>query len=378
MLNASYSDLFSLFGMLLGVQALWQLSKNWSRMGQDSITSEDRSLALRLALFVGVPLGVLLHELGHSLATWQLGGTVATFQWRYMWGYIIPSGAFSLAGKWWISFSGNLVSILLGLLPLLWVSRIRHRFWGEVVYQFIFIQLLYALILYPLMSLPSQKGDWAFIYHPYFLTKPYGMLTLAIHCLLLWGLRQLYHSRRVLRWRLSRQPHLLETWHDLEEKVSLEPGSLQPRLNLFYFLINRQETYEAKRIYRQIQRMAGDDVRVKVAQVAIAYSQRAYGQAIRTGRRLLSMDLSSEDRLRLYRLLSYALYNLRQMSEALTYASQGVEADPRDYRIRSMRAQIYQAMNRQLDAKADLEVALGSAPDEESRLWVKQLLNRLT
>lgn len=378
MLNHSYSDLFSLFGIFLGVQALWQLSKNWSRIGQDSVTSEDQNLALRLALFVAVPLGVLFHELGHSLATWQLGGTVETFQWRYMWGYIIPSGAFSLAGKWWISLSGNLVSILVGLLPLLWVSHIHHRFWGEVVYQFIFIQLIYALIVYPLMSLPSQQGDWAFIYHPYFLTQPYGMLTLATHCVLLWGLWQLYHSRRVLRWRLSRQPHLLETWHNLEAQVSLEPEKLQNRLNLLYFLVNAQESHEAKRINRQIQWMARGDVRAKVAQVALAYSRRAYGQAIRTGRRLLSMDLSSEDRLRLYRLLSYSLYNLHRTSEALAYATQGIEADPHDYRIRCKRAQIYRAMNLPLDAKADLEVALASAPDEESRLWVKQLLNGLT
>jgi tetratricopeptide (TPR) repeat protein len=378
MLNASYSDLFSLFGIFLGVQALWQLSKNGSRIGQDSVTSEDQNLALRLALFVGVPLGVLLHEWGHSLATWQLGGTVENFQWRYMWGYIIPSGAFSLAGKWWISLSGNLVSILLGLLPLLWVSRIRHRFWAEVVYQFIFIQLVYALILYPLMSLLSQQGDWAFIYNIYFLTQLYGLLTLIAHGALLWSLRQLYHSRRVMRWRLARQPLVLENWNNLEAKVALEPENLQNRLNLLYFLVNAQESHEAKRIYRQVRRMAGDDVRAKVAQVALAYSRRAYGQAIRTGRRLLSADLSSEDQLRLYRLLSYSLYNLRRTSEALTYANQGVEADPRDYRIRCMRAQIYRAMNRQLDAKADLEVALVSAPDEESRLWVKQILSGLT
>lgn len=378
MLNASYSDLFSLFGIFLGVQALWQLFKQGAKLGQDSVTSEDRALAQRLALFVGVPLGVLLHELGHSLATWQLGGTVETFQWRYMWGYIIPSGDFSLAGKWWISFSGNLVSILLGLLPMLWMPHIRQRFWGEVVYQFIFIQLVYALILYPLMSFLSQQGDWAFIYNIYFLTQPYGVLTLIAHGTLLWGLWQLYHSRRVVRWRLSSQPLLLETWHNLEAQVALEPDNLQPRLNLFYFLINHQERHEAKRINRQVQRMAGDDVRAQVAQVALAYSRRAYGQVFRTGRRLLSAELSFEDRLRLYRLLSYSLYNLRRTSEALTYANQGIEADPHDYRIRCMRAQIYRAMNRQLDAKADLEVALVSAPDEESRLWVKQLLSGLT
>jgi hypothetical protein len=376
MLNANYSDLFSLFGIFLCLQSLWQLSKHWSRIGQDSVTAQDQALAQRLALFVGVPLGVLLHELGHSLATWQLGGTVETFQWRFLWGYIIPSGNFSVAGLWWIALSGNLVSIVLGLLPIPWMPHIRQRFWGEVVYSFICIQLVYALIGYPLLSLGSQQGDWAFIYN--FSIQPYATLTLVAHSALLLSLRHLYYSRKVLRWRLARQADTLEIWKNLEAQIASEPNNLQPRLTLFYFLLNHQELHHAKRINQQIRRMAGDDNRVKVAQVALAYARRAYRQAFRTGRSLLSVDQTAEDELRLYRLVSFSLYNLHRPSEALTYADQGLGKDPHDYRLRCTRARVYQAMNRHSEAKVDLEVALKSAPDEESRLWVKQLMSSLT
>jgi hypothetical protein len=374
MLNSNSSDLFSLFGIVLCLQSLWQLSQSWSRIGQASVTAQDQALAQRLALFVGVPLGVLLHELGHSLATWQLGGTVKTFQWRFLWGYIIPAGDFSPVGMWWIAFSGNLVSILLGLLPILWLPHIRKRFWGEVVYSFICIQLVYALIAYPLLSLLSQQGDWAFIYNIYFLTRPYVLLTLIAHGILLWGLRKLYYSRRVLRWRLARQAHVLETWQNLEVQIASEPENLQPRLTLLYFLLNHQELHHAKRIHRQLRSIAGDDNRVKVAQVALTYARHADGKVLRTGRRLLSSDLSAEDELRLYRLLSFALYNLHRPSESLTYADLGLAKDPYDYRLRCTRARVYRAMNRHSEAKVDLEVALESAPDEESRLWVKRLL----
>jgi Peptidase M50B-like len=298
MLNPSYSDLFSLFGIFFCIQSLLQLSKRWSRIGKDPVTAEDQSLAQRLAIFVGIPIGVLLHELGHSLATWQLGGTVETFQWRFMWGYIIPSGDFSPAGMWWISFSGNLVSIVLGLLPILWITHIRERFWSEVVYNFICVQLVYALIYYPVVSLLSQQGDWVNIYNFYALTQPYGALTLIAHIALLLSLRQLYYSRSVMRWRLARQDQTLEDWKHLEAQVATEPNNLQPRLNLLYFLLSNQELHQAKRVNQQIQRLAGDDNRVKVAQVAFAYMRHAYGKVLRLGRRLLSFDLLEEDRLR--------------------------------------------------------------------------------
>jgi hypothetical protein len=377
MLNPGYSDLFSLFGIFFCIQSLLQLSKRWSRIGKDPVTSEDQSLAQRLAIFVGVPLGVLLHELGHSLATWQLGGTLETFQWRFMWGYIIPSGDFSPAGIWWISFSGNLVSIILGLLPILWITHIRERFWSEVVYNFICVQLVYALIYYPVVSLLSQQGDWVNIYNFYALTQPYGAPTLITHIALLSTLRQLYYSRPVLRWRLARQDQTLEDWKKLEAQVALDPDKLQPRLNLLYFLLGNQELHQAKRVNRQIQRLARDDNRVKVAQVAFAYTRHAYGKVLRLGRRLLSVDLLEEDKLRLYRLLAISLYSLRRPSEALTYADQGLAAAPQDFRLRCTRIILYQAMKRQSDAKADLEIALDLAPNKEGKLWVEKMLSDL-
>jgi tetratricopeptide (TPR) repeat protein len=381
MINPSYSDLFSLFGIFFCIQSLLHLSKRWSRIGKDPVTAEDQSLAQRLALFVGVPIGVLLHELGHSLATWQLGGTVETFQWRFMWGYIIPSGDFSPAGMWWISFSGNLVSIILGLLPILWIRQIRERFWGEVVYNFICIQIVYALIYYPVVSLLSQQGDWVNIYNFYDLAQPYGALTLIAHIALLLSLRQLYYSRSVLRWRLARQNQTLEDWKHLEAQVALEPDNVQPRLNLLYFLLGNQELHQARRVNQQIQRLiqrlGGDDNRFKVAQVAFAYTRHAYGKVLRTGRRLLSFDLLEEDKLRLYRLLATSLYSLHRPSEALTYADQGLAEAPQDFRLRCTRIILYQAMKRPSEAKADLEVAFDLAPNKEGKLWVEKMLSDL-
>src|SRR5688572_25246786 len=75
-------------------------------------------IAVSFILLLLIPIGVLLHELGHALATWQVGGQVREFQWRVFWGYIVPEGSFSPTEDWWISLSGNLVSVALGLLAI--------------------------------------------------------------------------------------------------------------------------------------------------------------------------------------------------------------------------------------------------------------------
>ena len=135
-------DPISFFAVLICLQTLFQLFQNWSNFWDDQISSKDQELAQRLALFVLLPIGVLLHEIGHSVATWQVGGTVSEFQWRFYWGYIIPSGDFSAVEYWWIALSGNLVSIFLGLLSIPLILYIRKRIVAEVLYYFACVELI--------------------------------------------------------------------------------------------------------------------------------------------------------------------------------------------------------------------------------------------
>ncbi|NJL42313.1 MAG: hypothetical protein HC935_00630 [Pseudanabaena sp. SU_2_4] len=151
-------DLISVFAVLIAAQTLGQLSQNWANFWDDRVTWQDREIAQRLAIFILIPIGVLLHEIGHSLATWEVGGTVTTFQWRFYWGFMIPSGNFTSAESWWISFSGNLVSIILGLLPIAFIPYVRKRIVGEVLYFFVCAELVYALVGYPILSFGLQGG----------------------------------------------------------------------------------------------------------------------------------------------------------------------------------------------------------------------------
>ncbi|MGF1568885.1 MAG: hypothetical protein ACFCVD_12585 [Nodosilinea sp.] len=96
----NYFDLISLIAVLMCVKTFWQLLHDWSEFWEAQVTCKDRELVQQLAVFVLIPIGVLLHEIGHSLATWQAGGTVSGCQWRFYWGYTIASGSFSPVESW--------------------------------------------------------------------------------------------------------------------------------------------------------------------------------------------------------------------------------------------------------------------------------------
>jgi tetratricopeptide (TPR) repeat protein len=371
----NYFDLISLIAALMCAKALWQLLQNWSEFWDDQVTWKDRELVAQLAVFVLIPIGVLLHEIGHSLATWQVGGIVSTFQWRFYWGYIIASGNFSSFEYWWIAFSGNLITILLGLLPILFVSRVRKRIIGELLYCYACIQSVYALLGYPLISLILRKGDWIKIYD--FTVQPYASLTLVIHVGLLCWLWWLYHSQKAIQWRLARNFNALNTWKKLKENITDQPNNLQLRLELAHFLFRHNETHEAKRIAQKIYRTAPNDERVQILRVVDACVSRDYRKAIQLGRKLLNIELLPEDQLVLYRILCFSSYNIRQLPEAISYANQGLNLDPKNYKLRYHRAVVHRMLRQHQEARADLEVALENAPDEDSlqqiQRWAKKV-----
>jgi len=176
-------DLISIFYCVIAIGVIRRLIKNWKPFWDDHVTPFDKRLVTEVSFFILIPIGVLLHELGHALATWQVGGTVIEFEWRIFWGYIIPQGDFTIVQRWWISFSGNLVSILIGIIPLFFISRVRKLIVKELLLNFARIELVYSLIVYPLFSFVGFGGDWVRIYN--FSVKPYAQITLVLHILIL-------------------------------------------------------------------------------------------------------------------------------------------------------------------------------------------------
>lgn len=179
----SIFDIISVFYCILAVGVVRRLIKNRESFWDDYITPQDRRLVTEVSFFIFIPIGVLLHELGHALATWHFGGTVVDFEWRIFWGYIIPEGVFTPVQRWWISLSGNLVSVLIGIIPLFIVKTVRKPVIREILLYFAKIEIIYSLIFYPAFSFVGYMGDWVRIYN--FSIKPYAQITLAVHIVLL-------------------------------------------------------------------------------------------------------------------------------------------------------------------------------------------------
>jgi hypothetical protein len=161
--------LISLFYGVLALRVVAQLARSWRPTFDRRFTPQDRSLVDQAAFFVLVPIAVALHELGHAIAVWAYGGRVVS------WGYYGFAGFvgydptdFSPTQRIVVSAAGTVVNLLLagGALAFVFLRRppLRAAF-NELLLQFVFISLLNALVVYPLLDLSSGlNGDWRQMY----------------------------------------------------------------------------------------------------------------------------------------------------------------------------------------------------------------------
>ncbi len=225
-------DLLSIFYALLGLRALWTVAKNWRALTDAQLTAFDRRLANELAFFVLVPIGVLLHEFGHALATYQVGGTIdwlgGGFHYALFYGYVIPEGNFTPFQEWWIALSGNLVSVLYGAIPLLFI-RFTDKAWIKyTLLAFARIQIGWSLVGYPLLTLTGIDSDWSIIYstRTLFVSAP----LFVVHVGLVFGLWWLDRSVWVRRWEVGLYAGAGQTLRALEATVASRPGAIDPLL----------------------------------------------------------------------------------------------------------------------------------------------------
>jgi hypothetical protein len=161
--------LFSLFNVLalvyvlVAVQIVRRLKAAGSATFDDKVTPEDRRLVTELAFFVLTPPAVALHELGHAVATWLLGGRVASFWFAFYWGSVLPvrTPDFSPAEHAVIAAAGPLVTLVLGFGTIAWAHlRPGGPARNLLLLTFGQFELIFGLLLYPLLSLPADVGDF--------------------------------------------------------------------------------------------------------------------------------------------------------------------------------------------------------------------------
>lgn len=163
--------------------AVYTLSRNWKPFWSGKPTATSRQVAGATAFFLLVPVGVLLHELGHMVAAWSTGSNVLGLHYFIYWGYVeyIPARPDPLL-EWYVSLAGNFVSYLLGIVCVAGaiLARALRPNVRVTLIQLGILELVQTLIAYPLLSLdPGFAGDWDTIYSFHAPTASWA--TLIVH-----------------------------------------------------------------------------------------------------------------------------------------------------------------------------------------------------
>ncbi|MGH2689097.1 MAG: hypothetical protein ACRDKW_09875 [Actinomycetota bacterium] len=156
-------NLIALVYALLAIQVVRRVRAAGTLLFDDEVTTADRRLIFELAFFVLTPPAVALHELGHAAATWLLGGHVEDFWFAFYWGSVLPARIplFSPGEYAFIAAAGPLVTVLIGAAAIAWaVLRPGRPARNLLLLTFGQLQLIFGMVFYPLISLPTGFGDF--------------------------------------------------------------------------------------------------------------------------------------------------------------------------------------------------------------------------
>jgi RimJ/RimL family protein N-acetyltransferase len=265
---------------IISIDTILRLSNNWGSFWDDKVTAKDRFLLERVAVFILIPLGVLFHELGHALATLQVGGEVREFQWRVVWGYVIAAGNFLPVESWWIAFSGNLVSIALGYLAILAIPLVKKTILKQLFYTFSQAELVYSLIAYPIFSFTTFRGDWLRIYD--FSVKPYAQITLGIHLFLVFTLWLNYKTQWLAK--LLKIPSLATSQNSIDGSLNEKIITQTERLIIREFQVLDIEALAQILAKPEVMQFSLDGVlstkqtAVKIQSFLDSYQKNGYGK----------------------------------------------------------------------------------------------------
>ncbi len=160
--------ILSLFYVVIGVRFVFQLVRAWRPTFDKQFTVTDRYMVDQAAFFLLVPISVALHELGHAVAVWSLGGEVTGFGFFFFAGYVSYSAPFTDAEQILVAAAGAAVNLVLclGAIGFVLLKRPPLRApLNELLIQFAFLSGVNAFIFYPLLDFASGlDGDWNQMY----------------------------------------------------------------------------------------------------------------------------------------------------------------------------------------------------------------------
>lgn len=161
--------LISLFYAVIGIRVVVQIVQRRREIFDTNFTPFDRSMVDQAAFFILVPISVALHEFGHAVTIWLLGGQVVDFGFYGFAGFVsFYPGEFTASQRILIAAAGSIVNLVLILIALAVVFLKKPPLrapYNELLLQFAFISGINAFIFYPILDVVSNfNGDWRQMY----------------------------------------------------------------------------------------------------------------------------------------------------------------------------------------------------------------------
>ncbi|MFN8499737.1 MAG: tetratricopeptide repeat protein [Anaerolineae bacterium] len=367
-----FGPIVFLLGASLAIYVAYDLYKHWDTFWDDDITPQERMQATRIAIFILVPIGVLLHEVGHALAVWQLGGRVVEFNWSFLSGYVVPEGNFTAAGNWWIYFSGNLVSILLGFAALLVLLFPVRPMVKLLAVSFAEVQLFVSLLGYPLLSLLGVEGDWVGIYG--IPPTPLKLVIAALHVGLLVALIMVMRDLRVRRWRLLLGRDAQRRVRALEARIAADPSNLQPRLELASYYRQQGEAGLARQTLAEAVAASPNDPNALLAAGAMAEEGKKPQQAAAYYQQALDRIPPGPQAATVAVRLGQLYTTMERPADAAAAFSRAIEIGPPSAEARYWRGRAYLRLREDVAAQNDFRAAAALDPyGEVGRMAAQEL-----
>ena len=374
-----------IFGLAM-LGTLYLLARRWRRFWDADFTVEDRSLATQAAVFVVPPVVVLIHELGHIVAAWSVGGRVLGFHYGLIEGAVSVAGGLSPAQSWWVALAGNLAGAGTGLaMAVAGTSSLRlPRPLRHVLIIGGLLEVGFQLVMYPLLSLSARFGDWLVIYN-FGATPALSLVTAVAHGVALAALWRWWRGR--VRRTLFNVDHGLDAEvARLEAAAAATPTSADAPIELAVLFARNndmslaRETLDRAAANPRLTGAAGARlhlVRARVAMLEDRWNQ-AYVAAragLASARRDDGLDEGDEVTQRLWANLGLALASMERPAPALdafAHLRPPVGDDPRVLYARGL-ARI--AAGDRAGGQDDLHAVVGWRPEGDLlRQWAEARL----
>ncbi len=369
------------FGIAL-LGTLFLLVRHWRAFWDRDFTASDRRLATQCAAFVVPPVVVLLHELGHVAAARMVGGEVLDFHYGLIEGSVRVAGGLSDAQFWWVALAGNMVGAGTGLgLSLVGAYGARlPRALRRVLILGGLMQVVFQLVVYPLMSLSARFGDWEAIYD-FGATPALSAITALTHVVVLAAVWRWWRSagRRTL---FSVDHGLDEEVTRLERSMATSPQDPQPAMELAVLYARNGEMSLGRATLdtaaKRPSLTGAGAARLHLARARLAVIEDRWSQAYLAAQAGLAQLPAGDDgevAQRLWANIGLALSSMgrpEQALDAFTRVRSPVADDPRILYTRGV-ARI--AVGDRVGAQADLHAVVGWRPEGDLlRQWAEAKL----